>query len=265
MKVLIVCVNYNSYNELNNYLLSIDKACTNSPSTDVSLIVADNSTEVQNLDSGLYKSFVLEQRIQGNLGYLPGAANVINNISTISSFDFVVISNVDIELDTSFFSNLEKTHFDGDVAWVAPQIWTEQENRDKNPKILSRYSKQKLEQIKMLYNYPLLDFIYTNTLYLRKKVRPDYPECDIYAGHGSFMMLTRRFFDFYKKIEYPLFLFGEEMFLAELIRKANLKVRYVPSLRVIDKEHTSTSKMKKKTYYYNNLKSIEYILDNFYE
>ena len=79
------------------------------------------------------------------------------------------------------------------------------------------------------------------------------------------MMLTKRFFEEYERIEYPLFLFGEEMFLAELIRKKNLKVRYVPDLCVVDKEHTSTSRMRKKEYYKYNLDSIDYIIKNFYE
>ena len=263
--ILIVCVNFNSYNELNKYLDSIELACVNVYGITVQVVVADNSTVFQKVSTERYKHITVKQYKQRNLGYLPGAANVINNIQNVFENDFVVISNVDLVLEQSFFLNLEKLEFKGDVAWVATTIWSEQEDRDKNPKIIERYSKEKLKKIRMLYKYPILDFIYTNTLYLKKKVRPQYQEQDIYAGHGSFMMLTKRFFEEYPKIDYPLFLFGEEMFLAELARKKNLKVRYVPDLIVIDKEHTSTSKMKKKAYYDYNLKSIDYILDTFYE
>ena len=87
---------------------------------------------------------------------------------------------------------------------------------------------------------------------------------DIYAGHGSFMMLSKNFFEHYKKIEYPVFLFGEEIYLGELIRLAGMRARYVPSLEVIDMEHTSTGKMKKEFYYKCNKESIDYILDHFY-
>lgn len=263
--ILIVCVNFNSYNELNKYLDSIELACVNVYGITVQVVIADNSTVFQKICTDKFKHITVEQCEQKNLGYLPGAANVINNIQNIYEYDFVVISNVDLEVEESFFLNLEKMGFEGDVAWVATKIWSEQEYRDKNPKIIERYSKEKLNKIRMLYKYPILDWIYTNTLYLRKKVRPQYHEQDIYAGHGSFMMLTKKFFKEYPKIDYPLFLFGEEMFLAELARKKNLKVRYVPDLVVIDKEHTSTSKMKKKAYYDYNLKSIDYILDAFYE
>lgn len=263
--ILIVCVNFNSYNELNKYLDSIELACVNVYGITVQVVIADNSTVFQKICTDKFKHITVEQCEQKNLGYLPGAANVINNIQNIYEYDFVVISNVDLEVEESFFLNLEKMGFEEDVAWVATKIWSEQEKRDKNPKILNRCSKMKLELIRLLYKYPVLDYIYTNSLYLRKKARPQYSEQDIYAGHGSFMMLTKSFFEEYDRIEYPLFLFGEEMFLAELIRNKKLTVRYVPDLCVIDKEHTSTSRMRKKEYYKYNLNSIDYILKNFYE
>ena len=102
------------------------------------------------------------------------------------------------------------------------------------------------------------------TAYKRKKLQPQYPEMDIYAGHGSFMMLTRSYFESYAKIEYPIFLFGEELFLAEQVRLAGKKVRYIPTLVIEDNEHVSTSTIKKKSYFKYNQDSIKYILDTYY-
>lgn len=264
-KIIIVCVNYNSYKELSLYLESINNAMNNVTDSIVHVAIADNSSQRESISAEKYENLEINQYFQSNLGYLPGACNVLNNYVEVKEYDYVVISNVDLTIEESFFSNLEKKIFKDEVAWVATQIWTEQEKRDKNPKILNRCSKMKLELIRLLYKYPVLDYIYTNSLYLRKKARPQYSEQDIYAGHGSFMMLTKSFFEEYDRIEYPLFLFGEEMFLAELIRNKKLTVRYVPDLCVIDKEHTSTSRMRKKEYYKYNLNSIDYILKNFYE
>lgn len=247
------------------YLESINNAMNNVTDSIVHVAIADNSSQRESISAEKYENLEINQYFQSNLGYLPGACNVLNNYVEVKEYDYVVISNVDLTIEESFFSNLEKKIFKDEVAWVATQIWTEQEKRDKNPKILNRCSKMKLELIRLLYKYPVLDYIYTNSLYLRKKARPQYSEQDIYAGHGSFMMLTKSFFEEYDRIEYPLFLFGEEMFLAELIRNKKLTVRYVPDLCVIDKEHTSTSRMRKKEYYKYNLISIDYILKNFYE
>ena len=116
-----------------------------------------------------------------------------------------------------------------------------------------------------MYKFPILFYLYTATAYKRKKLAPHYDEMDIYAGHGSFMLLTRSFFRKYDKIEYPIFLFGEELYLAELVRKEGMRVRYMPNLKVEDNEHVSTSKMKKKFYFKCNTESIKYILETFYE
>ena len=265
MRVLIACVNYNTYEYLKKYLHSINASLEGNNNVIVDVVVADNSTSRQFLDCNIFEHLTVKQIFLENLGYLPAAAFVIKQNIKKKDYNYVIISNVDVEVDVHFFDNLSILKSEEGVGWIAPQIWTEEESRDKNPKVIERYTKSKLEKIKLLYKYPILDYIYTNTLYIKKKLRPRYNEKDIYAGHGSFMILTKYFFDFYSEIHYPLFLFGEELFLAELNRKAGLRVCYQPDLKVIDKEHVSTSKMKKKSYYKYNLDSINFILKTFYE
>lgn len=79
------------------------------------------------------------------------------------------------------------------------------------------------------------------------------------------MLLTRSFFDSYKKIDYPVFLFGEELYMAELVRLAGKKVRYIPSLVIKDKEHASTSTLRKRLFFQYNRESIKYCLEQFYK
>jgi GT2 family glycosyltransferase len=265
MDILITAVNYNSYKELNAYLKSVSEAKNSSAYTNVTVYIADNSTKRQFIDCNAYHNITVKQVPFDNIGYLPAASEIIKQCPNLKQYDYIIISNVDVELDYHFLENLQSLKADKTIGWIAPQIWTEEEGRDKNPKVIERYSKSKLEKIRLLYRYPMLDYIYTNTLYLKKKSRPQYSEMDIYAGHGSFMILTKYFFDFYKEINYPIFLFGEELFLAELNKKAGLRVRYIPNLKIYDNEHVSTSKMKKKSYYKYNLDSIDYILNTFYE
>ena len=45
MKLLVVCVNYNSYKSLTDYLISLDKSLENISNVDVDVFIADNSTE----------------------------------------------------------------------------------------------------------------------------------------------------------------------------------------------------------------------------
>lgn len=264
MKVLVVAVTYNSYLELSSYLTSIEKAVERCPGVEVIVCVADNSVDKQNIDSSHYKCIKVDVTSLDNKGYLGGAQYVINSQTDLSTFDYIVISNVDIELACNFFTKLKEYKLDKDIAWLATKIWSKAEGRDRNPKIISRPSKIKLQLINYMYKYPILDYLYTKTLYKRKTKYLPSPEMDIYAGHGSFMMLTKNFFEHYKKIEYPIFLFGEEIYLGELIRLAGFRVRYVPDLEVIDMEHASTGKMKKAFYYKCNKEAIDYILNSYY-
>ena len=265
IKVLIVAVNYNSYKELTNYLASIDKSVKGLDGVKVDVLVADNSNGKKCIVSTKYENIRVELYNFENLGYLGGASAVINNLPDVEDYDYVAISNVDLQISDNFFQVLKEIKTDDETALIAPQIYSHDEDRDRNPKVISRYSKRKLKMLYYMYKYPILFYLYTATAYKRKKLAPKYGEMDIYAGHGSFMLLTRNFFHKYKKIEYPIFLFGEELFLAELIREKGMKVRYVPSLRLEDNEHVSTSRMKKKFYFKCNTESIKYILDTFYE
>lgn len=263
-RVLIVCVNFNTYKELDRFVVSIEKAAMNTDNVQVEVIVADNSIVKQPIETSKLDKVRVNVVENDNIGYLGGAQSVINKVDT-SKYDYIGISNVDLLLSENFFSVLSKVDLKEDIAWIAPQIYSYEENRDINPKVINRYSKKKLSLLYYMYKFPILFYLYLLTAYKRKKLVPKYHEMDIYAGHGSFMLLTSNFFKEYKKIEYPIFLFGEELYLAELIRNKGMKVRYVPSLRVEDNEHVSTSRMKKKFYFKCNTESIKYILDTFYE
>lgn len=263
MKILLIAINFNSYKELKNYIESIVNAHRKCLDISVDITIADNSSIIEDCAFNSHSEKITLIRYN-NIGYLGAAQSIINKNKNIFDYDYVAISNVDITMTEDFFLNLERANLPKDVAWVAPKIYSKDENRDRNPKVLNRYSKGKLQLLYYMYRFPMLFYLYTMTAYKRKKLQPQYPEMNIYAGHGSFMLLTRSFFESYPKIEYPIFLFGEELFLAELVRKANKKVRYVPSLVIEDSEHVSTSTLKKKSYFKYNQDSIKYILNTFH-
>ena len=80
----------------------------------------------------------------------------------------------------------------------------------------------------------------------------------------SFIILTKAFFQNYSNIAYPMFLYGEEIYLAELIREKFLLVYYDKDIGVKTIDHVSTGKMKSKFYYECNYKSLVYLIDKFY-
>lgn len=266
-RFLILCVTYHSYEELKRYVASVDEAVGKSAGEWlVDICVADNtdkdwkdiSLDVKSVHS--VRPFAFHE----NLGYFGAVQRMMKDVEHIADYDFVAISNVDLDMPADFFQKLGSMQFADNVGWVANAILSGLENRDRNPKIMKRYSEKRLKQLRFLFKYPVLHYLYQRTLYLRKRAYASKPAMDIYAGHGSFVLLTRAFVSKYPLLDYPVFLFCEEIYLAELCAKAGLVVRYEPSLIVRDTEHCSTGKMRKSFYYKCNYEAIDYILRTYY-
>lgn len=263
-KILIVCVNYNSYKELYDFLDSVDSSAELAKEhCRVKVYVADNSAEKQKVDTTLYSHIDIHVKLFGNLGYLGGAQAIINNIECITDYDYVIISNVDLLIHLDFIPRLTEIDIDMDVAWITPRIYSLSEKRYRSPKRI-RYTKAKLKALLYMYRFPVLQKLYVHFFYRMKTVNPPIYYHEIYAGHGSIMVFTRSFFQSYPQINYPIFLYCEELYFAELIRKANKKVQYMPTICVKDIDHVSTSKMKSDFYYSCNYKAVSYILQTFY-
>ena len=264
----IYCVCYNSYSELDAYLQSVVIAADAAKEAlAVTVFVADNSDHVQSVALLDSDTLTLVHFPTGrNAGYLGAVQDCMKQHSP-HDFDFVIISNVDLRLSVDAFVNLLKISDLNGAGWLAPQIWSDVETRDRNPKIMERYGRRKLQFLLTLYQHPWLYRLYEHTAYRRKRVTVSGHRegKSIYAGHGSFMVFTRTFFDAVGHLDYPVFLFCEEIYLAELCRKHGLTVRYEPSVKVIDAEHCSTGQMKSRSYCRYNAEAVKYILETYYE
>jgi len=185
---------------------------------------------------------------------------------SLSECDYTIISNIDLKLAEDFFAELCCLDIDREIGCIAPCIFSESQQKDRNPKILSRPGRKKLILQRTLYQFPILDYIYTHIFYLRRRQKiQNYPAGDIYAAHGSFIIFTNSFTEFLQTMEYPCFLFGEEIYLAENLQKLGLRTYYEPKLKVFDFEHVSTGKMRKKAYYLYNYTSIDMLLKEYFK
>ena len=261
--VAIYCVNYQSYDSLIHFLSSVDKALEQAVETvSVSVFVADNTVPPSAVD---YKPHLFHITIiptKRNLGYF-GAVNEAMKQNPPQTYDYIIVSNVDVELSIDFFVKLNKFKASTTIGWIAPQIYSITEKRDRNPKILQRYAKRKLQILKTLFSIPPLYNLYTHTIYKSKKLATHSPG-EIYAGHGSFIILSRSFFQKCGIIDYPVFLFCEEIYLGEQCREHGLKVVYDPTLKVTDIEHASTGTIRRRQYCKYNYDAISFILNRYY-
>ena len=289
MKVLFVPVTYNSYDALDNYIASVGKAleAAADPTISVKIHVADNSNYSRNVECGMWNENTpsAETTHYDNPGYLPAALKTVYS-EDYASYDYIIISNVDVTLDETFFTALRDLKPDPDTVWIAPFIWSPSENRDVNPKILERYTKKRLQLLRLLFACPPLYYLYTRTLY-RKKVNQSRKEeasssasdsnhnfqfsilnsqlKNIYSGHGSFMIFRPELFQQEPPLNYPVFLFCEEIFMAEMVRRIGKKAVHCPAVKVWDCEHASTGLMGLWRYCKYNHDALSYIIKHFYE
>lgn len=263
MKIIIFCVNYNTYDLLRTYLSSLDKSCYNTK-TICDVIVIDNSSKKRVIDYTPINFRLKVKKESKNLGYFPSIRKEMLSVENINSYDFIILSNVDMLFENNTICDLAKLQIEGDIGWIAPQIYSKTLNKDLNPQAIKRYSLKKIKILRFAFKYPIIHFIYARTLHkLKRHSRSKSPK-GIYAGHGSFIILTKRYIEECGALDFPNFLYGEEIFLAEECRLHHLKVLYLPKIKVIDIGRASTGKLKSRDYYRYNYNGLNYLINRYY-
>ncbi len=281
-EILIIAVTYNTYKQSIQFLKSIEaQKCTN-----VKVVLVDNSdTKLdlsfkENIKSLKIDVTYLKSEI--NLGYFGGADYGLSVFLQNNSLpNWVIVSNVDIAFNQiDFFEKLLNINLPETVAVIAPSIISNKWKTDANPKILNRYSKQKMNfylfvcgNVYFQNVYSALSFLKKKLKYLSQKyfkkslIKKEIINKKIYAPHGSCIIFNKKYFKLGGNLKHFSFLFGEEIFVAETLIKLHLEALYEPKLTVTDYEHASTgffysnkiaSYMKQSTHdiinhYYNKL------------
>lgn len=264
IKIAVYCVTYFSYKELYNYLQSLENAIANVSDISLSVFVADNTTdEYQQIDFSPFSHLNATQfPFHENLGYFGAISKMMIQTSPLE-FQYVILSNVDVIVTPDFFAKLMTHLYNEDEGWIAPATISIENGYDLNPQATNRYSLLKLKTLLFLYNHPFIMRIYENTMYRTRRNIP-HNAGTVYAGHGSFIILTNKYFSECGIIDYPVFLYGEEIYLGEMCHLHGLKVNYIPELVVNDIGKVSTGKMKRDFYYQCNIKAIKYLIDTYF-
>lgn len=251
-RILIVCVSYNSYKVLYEYIRSIDVAAKEALDiAEVVVAIADNTYE--NFEDILPEVRHIEIKVfpyHKNWGYMGGIVAVLQDLGRdyVSSFNYVIASNVDLSLSKSFFVSLCRREFAEDVAWIAPSIYR-QDKSNENPFQLNRISKIKFNLLIVMYSFPPLYNFYQR---LSKSQQKDIKREDkleekiIFAGMGSIFIFTRSFMEKAYPLTFPCFMYGEEVYYGELVYRNNMKTLFVPSIEVYDIGAVSTGKLSLK-------------------
>lgn len=267
--VAIFCVTYNTYEELAGYYHSVCQAAERARGrVAVDFFVADNTT--QNAREIVLAATPDVKPVpfpfHENLGYLGAVQKMMHQREVdVSSYDYVAISNVDLTMAEDALLRLCEKPAAANTGWIAPALLSVQENRDRNPGVMRRYTACRLKLLRVMFLHPLLVAAYRATLYRRHRAQRNVPSGQtIYAGHGSFMLFTKAYFQHCGLPQFPMFLYGEELYFAEQCRAHGLMAVYCPAIKLMDQEHASVGKMPRAALCRYNRESLGYILRTFY-
>lgn len=257
MSVLVVCIHYRSAEATQRYL---ERLAALHGRERLQVVVVDNSAQDGRFEP---RPTALGERVQvatpeRNLGYFGGAAFGLRTyVGRHPLPDWVVVSNVDLAFGSSdFLARLEALGGAADLGVVGPAIRSQLTGHDQNPYLRERPAPARMWAYRWLYaSYGLYTAYMLTSTAVRHARRalgvqagrggPGAP-ANVYAPHGSFLAFTRAYFERGGTLDYPSFLFGEEIFVAETCRALGLRARYEPGLEVLHEEHVTTGVLRSR-------------------
>lgn len=265
--ILTICVNYNNDKETQKFVSGL---LAQKGDFSQRVIVVDNG-ESPSLDSSVHNLFKSDSRVLiinsgKNLGYYGGAALGLREyIKEFPLPDWIIVCNTDIDLiQPDFLSKLCDLYSVKPHAVIAPSIISGISGRDQNPYMKFRPSRWRMHFYKWVFRYyptfvayqtlalakqKLLAVIHKNPVFTGDKVVEKAAQREpraIYAPHGSFVVFHRSYFEAGGNLDHGVFLFGEEVFVAETVRRLGLTITHDPRFVVLHHEHATTGVFKNR-------------------
>jgi GT2 family glycosyltransferase len=221
-----------------------------------------------------------------NLGYFGGAAYGLNRyLESHPLPEWVVVSNVDIEFrDREFVNNLVCASRPDGVGVLAPSILSSITGGDLNPFMVHKPRRAVVRFRKAVFSNPYTLNLYESGSLLKHTIAKmlrhthvlrgvsstyrvkssRHAVRQIYAPHASCIVFSKAYFECGGGLQYPLFLYGEDTFVAETARGLNMMVVYDPSLRLWHDEHTSTGLLRSRGIAAHVGEAAAYIAEHYY-
>lgn len=211
----------------------------------VQVIVVDNSGDAPtDVPQGLRVQTMEPER---NLGYFGGASWALarwrHDHPESPLPPWVVVSNADILLpEVGSLDRLLNTPYEDDVLIVAPNVIARR-GRALNPHLLTRPSSRTMRvKRRTIFSNPLTLTLWTFGSRLRPRRSLPLPPAGtvLYAPHGSVVLLRRPYFERGGTLDHSSFLYSEEIFLGETVRRLGGRVVFDPDVCLHHSGHVST-------------------------
>ncbi len=285
--IALITINYKSLDDVCTYVESISQL---DKKEELLVVIADNTGCFRSEESRARLSKNVAWQIIDcgeNLGYFGGARHAFSVFTESARLPaWTIVSNADVELrDKDFIPQLLNYPPDSDIGVIAPAILSQITGRDQNPHMEQRPSPAKINFIRWIFSsYPKVvayhalwyalsyskkTLLFFGSIAFPRRRRNETSSAgqqsqDIYAPHGSFIILSRSYFARGGSLQYPSFLFGEECFVAESARARALRTVYDPSFVVHHREHATTGRIPSRQMARYMKDSSEYLMTLFH-
>lgn len=267
IEVLNIVVCYHNVNEIVNYALTIDKQ-RRSERIALCIVICDGTDRCSFESIGCHNLVILVYDAKANAGYMRGAILGYSYASRTmnTSFKWIIISNADIDYEnTTFFADLLKKDLSQSIGCIGPDIYVPGTDEHQNPALYNRMPFLRLAFYVLVFSFGPTAKLYITCAEKRRKVsRHVTNDCYVYMVHGAYFILKEEVLRKMLATPYEAFLFSEELYVAEILRLMNLKTYYSSGLKIIHKEHSTTSNLSKTSRYKALRDSYLYILKQFY-
>lgn len=266
-KILNIIVYYDNDEEVDHYITQV--MSISRQFVDIWVVVNKDEKgrlrELQSRRSGDSRITFINHG--GNVGYLNSLLTTIKD-RDISGYDYVILSNTDIEYkDPEFFNRILATEYTTDIGCIAPSVYNPNTGSYSNPHYRERVPEYKFKRIMRIFAFPMLADAYLKLAGMKagstKSTKCD--SCYVYSPHGSYMIFTREFLSKIKGYEYGVRMYSEESCIGELLRREKMRCFYDSTIEVIHLESSVTGGMNQKRRFWMWRDSVRYILDEFYK
>jgi GT2 family glycosyltransferase len=280
VSLLFIAVNYRSSESMLEMVSSVNRWSAN---LKIGTVIVDNlpvphgCERIRSAVQGFGNTEVLPS--SENRGYFGAARFALDHYLANGGVlpNWVIVCNHDVTIEGSeFFARLLREDPDA-VGVIAPRVQRQADHADQNPFMRNRPGRLRWAQLRLVGSvYALARF--WDWLWRRKSAlkswfaaRGSKSTSDtnakrefIYAPHGSLIIFSRRFFEAGGYLDKDLFLYGEEISVAEMCRSLSLPVLYEPRLRVVHNEHQSTGKALSRFTFECQKKAVQYLTSRYF-
>jgi len=247
------------YLTLTDTLESVDSIkCFESESQ---IVVVDNASNNGSLEE-LIKKYQNDGKVDvisspDNIGFARGNNLGIRYARDHYSPDFICLMNNDALLIESILPAVEAEYEYSNFAALGPMIYTADGRCDDNPGTDHPMSKEELEEtISYVKRMLLIDTVHMRTVYntlgrIKRKIlrqkevhnKPYLKRNENVQLHGSFLVLSRHFFEHFQGLYPETFLNMEEDILFWQLYQKNLTSVYLPCIHIFHKEDSASKKV----------------------